>query len=325
MVSANPAPIACVAPGGEREYLDVMAKASFWQDLGWRAEALAYGAVEGLVRLFPPDHVSDFGAWLLRTIGPLTSLHRVAETNLRIAFPEASDAEIARLLDAQWREIGRVMLEFLVLDRIVADPSRVEVVGGDRLRAIADSGSGAVFISGHFSAFEVMAWAILQAGIRCQVTYRATNNPYFDERIRRARYRYGVRLFAPKGLASARELMRAMARGESIALMNDQKYNAGVAAPFFGLTVHTAQGPSSYALRFGVPLQPLSVERTRKARFRVIVHDPIALDDTGDREADLETAVRRVNAFMEDRVRARPTEWFWVHRRWPNELYKRTG
>jgi KDO2-lipid IV(A) lauroyltransferase len=300
-----------------------MAKASFWQDLMWRAEAAAFDAAEWLVRLFPPDAVSDFGAWLMKTVGPLTSLNRVAETNLRIAFPEASDAEIARLVDAQWQEIGRVALEFLVLDRIVGDPGRVEVVDNERLREIARSGQGVVLISGHFSNFEVMAWAIVQAGVECQVTYRATNNPYFDERIRRVRHRYGVRRFAPKGLASARELMRALGRGESIALMNDQKYNGGLAGPFFGRTVHTAQGPSTYALHFGTPLQPMSVQRTHKARFKVIVHEPIHLQATGDRNADIEAAVRRVNAFMEARIRERPSEWFWVHKRWPNEAYKR--
>lgn len=300
-----------------------MAQASFWQDLAWRAQALAFDVAEALVRLFPPDRVSDFGAWLGRRIGPLTSLQRVVETNLRIAFPEASDAEIARLADAQWGELGRVTLEFPVLDRIVADPSRVEIVGADRLEAIAAGGKPVVFISGHFSSFELMAWAIVHAGVPCQITYRATNNPYVDDRIRRARFRYGVRRFAPKGLASARELMRAMARGESIALMNDQKYNSGVAGPFFGVTVHTAQGPSTYALRFGAPLQPMSIQRTGKARFKVIVHDPIHLQATGDHDADVEAAVRRVNAFMEARVRERPAEWFWVHKRWPNELYKR--
>jgi len=117
--------------------------------------------------------------------------------------------------------------------------------------------------------------------------------------------------------------MRAMARGESIALMNDQKYNGGVAAPFFGVMAHTAQGPSTYALRFGVPLQPISVQRTHKARFKVVVHEPIELVATGDREADIEAAVKRVNAFMEDHIRARPAEWFWVHKRWPNAVYKR--
>jgi KDO2-lipid IV(A) lauroyltransferase len=59
----------------------------------------------------------------------------------------------------------------------------------------------------------------------------------------------------------------------------------------------------------------------RKARFRVIVHEPIVLQQTGDRTADIEAGVRRINAFMEERVRERPTEWFWVHKRWPKEMY----
>jgi KDO2-lipid IV(A) lauroyltransferase len=143
-----------------------------------------------------------------------------------------------------------------------------------------------------------------------------------DARIRRSRQRYGVTLFAPKGTDGARELLRALSRGESVALMNDQKFNGGVAAPLFGVTAHTAPGPSSFALRFGVPLQPMSVQRKHKARFRVVVHDPITLADTGDRNADIEAGVARVNAFIEDRVRERPAEWFWVHKRWPNELYK---
>ena len=43
---------------------------------------------------------------------------------------------------------------------------------------------------------------------------------------------------------------------------------------------------------------------------------------TGDREADIEAGVRRINAFIEERVRARPDEWFWVHKRWPGEMYR---
>ena len=296
---------------------------SFAQRLSWRLEALAYDAAEGLARLFPMEAVSDFGAWLFGALGPRTSAHRVAETNLRIVFPDAPDAEIARLLRVQWRELGRWFAEFPVLDRIIAEPGRVEVEEVERLAAIAGGAGPVVFISGHFSNFEVMAAAILHAGVRCQITYRAMNNPYVDERVRRSRFRYGVRLFAPKGLDGARELMRALARGESVALMNDQKFNGGVAAPFFGVTAHTAPGPSTFALRYGVPLQPMSVQRTGKGRYKVIVHEPIRVADTGDRDADIEAGVRQVNAFIEDRVLARPAEWFWVHKRWPNEIYKR--
>jgi KDO2-lipid IV(A) lauroyltransferase len=168
-----------------------------------------------------------------------------------------------------------------------------------------------------------MAAVIVHAGVTCQITYRATNNPYVDERIRVNRRRYGVRLFAPKGADGARGLLRALKRGESVALMNDQKFNGGVASPLFGVTAHTAPGPSSFALRFGIPLQPMSVQRIRGARFRVVVHEPIRLAATGNRNADIATGVRRINAFMEDRIRERPTEWFWVHKRWPSETYKR--
>lgn len=296
---------------------------SLAQILIWRLEALAYDAVTGLARLFPIDAVSDFGAWLFKRLGPLTATHRIVETNLRIAFPQAEDAEIARLIEESWAEAGRVALEFPILDKIIADPSRVELVNGERLAEIARTGESVVFISGHFSSMEVMPAEIISAGITCQITYRAMNNPYVDASFRKSRFRYGVRLFAPKGGESARELIRALARGECVALMNDQKFNGGVAAPLFGVTCYTAPGPSSFALRFGIPLQPMSVQRTHKARFKVVVHDPIWVPNTGDRNRDIEAGVRKVNAFIEDRVRDRPTEWFWVHKRWPNEVYKK--
>lgn len=298
------------------------AKASLAQDIAWRLEALGYDLVTGLARLFPIDMVSDFGSFLFKHLGPMTSTHRVAETNLRIAFPQADDTEISRLLDAQWQGLGRWVVEFPILDKIIADPTRVTLVNGERLTEIAKTGQSVVFISGHFSSMEIMPAAIIHAGITCQITYRATNNPHVDARIRKSRFRYGVRLFAPKGGDGARELIRALARGESVALMNDQKFNGGVAAPLFGIMAHTAPGPSSFALRFNIPLQPMSVQRTHKARFRVVVHDPISLANTGDRNADIEVGVRQVNAFIEARVRDRPEEWFWVHKRWPNEVYK---
>ena len=66
----------------------------------------------------------------------------------------------------------------------------------------------------------------------------------------------------------------------------------------------------------------MSVQRLPKARFRVVIHPPLVLEDTGNRERDVEAGVRKVNAFVEDRVRERPGEWFWVHKRWPNEAYE---
>jgi KDO2-lipid IV(A) lauroyltransferase len=296
---------------------------NYGQKTLWMLEAVAFDCAAALARLFPIDRVSDFGGWLFKKLGPLTSLGRVAETNLRIAFPEASDAEIARLMTAQWEELGRFVAEFPIVDRIVAEGGRIDVTQATRLCEIAAGGGPVVLISGHFSNFEIMAAAIVAAGVPCHVTYRAANNPYIDRRIPESRMRYGVELFAPKGVDGARELMRAIGRGESIALLNDQKFNGGVAGPLFGVMAHTAPGPSTFALRFGIPIQPLSVQRTHKANFRVIAHEPIVLEDTGDREADVAAGVARINRFIEERVRERPAEWFWVHKRWPKEAYQR--
>jgi KDO2-lipid IV(A) lauroyltransferase len=297
-------------------------KPSFSQDLAWRLEALGYDVFTFLFRLLPTDVASWLGGALFKAMGPLGGTHKLAGRNLRLAFPEKDDAWRARVLKAQWENVGRLFAEFSLMDRIRPSTGRVELVNGERLAEIARTMTPVVFVSGHLSNWEVMPAAIVDSGVTCQMTYRAANNPYVDERIKKSRFRYGVRLFAPKGGDGARELLEAMARGESVALMNDQKFNGGVAAPFFGQPAHTAAGPTRLALRFGTVLQPMSVQRTKGARFRAVVHEPIVLQKTGDRAADLEAGVRAVNAFMEARIRERPEEWFWVHKRWANEAYE---
>ncbi|WP_029916816.1 lysophospholipid acyltransferase family protein [Caulobacter sp. UNC358MFTsu5.1] len=291
------------------------------QDILWRAEALGFDLFIGLVRLLGVDAASAFGGWLGRTVGPLSGAHKVATRNLKLAFPDKDDAWRAAMLKAQWDGLGRTFAEFPLMDKILPSTGRVEVVNQERLFQIAAEKVPVVFVSGHLSNWEVMPAAIVDSGVVCEMTYRAANNPYVDERIKASRFRYGVRLFAPKGGDGARELLEGMKQGKSVALMNDQKFNTGVEGLFFGHPVRTAPGPSRLALRFGTVLQPMSVQRTKGARFRAVVHDPIHLPNTGDRTADIEAGVRLVNAFMEERIRERPEEWFWVHRRWPNEVY----
>ena len=291
------------------------------QDILWRLEALGFDLFIGAVRLMGVDRASDFGGWLGRTFGPLSGAHKVATRNLKLAFPEKDAAWHARILDEQWEGLGRSFAEFPLMDKILPSTGRVEVVNAERLAQIAEQKTPVVFVSGHLSNWEVMPAAIVDSGVICEMTYRAANNPYVDKRIRDSRFRYGVRLFAPKGGDGSRELLKGMMEGRSVALMNDQKFNSGVAAPFFGHDARTAPAPTRLAIRFGTVLQPMSVQRLKGARFRAVVHPPIVPPNTGNRTADIEAGVRMINAFMEDRIRERPAEWFWVHRRWPNEVY----
>jgi KDO2-lipid IV(A) lauroyltransferase len=294
---------------------------SLAQDLIWRLEALAFDLFGAVLACLPIDVASAAGAAVVKRVGPLTGAHKTARRNLQIAFPDMGEAERERILAAQWENVGRMAAEFQMLGRLTPESGRIEVEGAERLEAIRKSGEAVVFISGHFSNWEVMAIVIVRSGVRCQVTYRAANNPYIDRRIIRNRARYGVELFAPKGESGSREVLEALRRGESVALLNDQKFNGGLAEPFFGVPAYTAPGPTRLALRSSGVIQPMSVQRIKGARFRVVAHEPIVLERSGDRAEDIVQGVRQINAFIEAHVRERPEEWFWVHKRWPAEAY----
>ncbi len=296
-------------------------RVSFRQDLTWRLEAAAFAGFIGLMRVIGLEAASSFGGWLLRTLGPRTGTHRTVIRNLRIAFPDMDPAERERLAIAQWEQTGRTFAETAVMDRLTPASGRIDIVGAERLEAIRASGKPVVFVAGHMANIETMAAVLVASGIPVQVTYRAANNPYVDAQIIAARARYGIKLFAPKGGDGARELLAGMSRGESVALMNDQKFSEGPEVVFFGQPVNAAPGPSRLALRFGTVLQPMSVVRLPGVRFRVTAHEPIEITPTGDRQADIAVGVQAITTFIEDRVREHPVDWFWVHKRWPDRVY----
>lgn len=296
-----------------------------WQKFVWRVEVLAYDILRLLLGLFSFDQVSAFGGKVVEMIGPKTRKHHIAKTNMKLAFPEKSDAEIEGLLKESWNHMGRTFAEFPLMGRVrVFDKnSRVEVIGLERLKALKSDNQAAVLISGHFANWEIMAAVFSQANLPVHVTYRPTNNPYFDKRIRRERAAYGIKLMVAKsGAKGAKALINALKSGESVALLNDQKFNEGIEVPFFGVGAMTAPGPTRLALKTGAPLIPMSIIRTHGAHFRVTVHAPIDIQNTGDRQKDIENGVLKINAFVENYIRENPTDWFWVHRRFPKPLYK---
>lgn len=295
-------------------------KVGVLQDLNWRLEAAAFSTLFALLRAWGVERASGFGGKLLRWLGPLTGTHKTVTRNLRIAFPDMATAERDRLAVDQWEQTGRTFAELAVMDRLTPESGRIDVVGLERLHAVRDAGKPVVLVSGHLANFEVMAAVIMAAGLPCQVTYRAANNPYVDALIRQSRERYGIKLFAPKG-DGTRELMAGMKRGESIALLVDQKYSQGPEVEFFGQPVNASPGAARLALKFGTVMQPLSVTRLPGVRFRVTAHEPIAVPDTGDKTADVLAGIQAVNRFVEERVKEHPVDWFWVHKRWPPKVY----
>ena len=255
------------------------------------AEYALARAAAGLFGLLPIDRASALGGALGRALGPRLPISDRARANLERAFPDRGAADREAILVGMWDNLGRVLAEYPHLGRLI-DDGRVEFAGLDHLRAMRDDGVGGFFVGGHIGNWEIPSLVAAREGIAVDQLYRAPNNPPIDRLLRRFRAETGGR-YIPKGPAADRAVAAACRRGRHIGVLVDQKFNEGIPLPFFGRDAMTATAPARFALRFGLPIVCIRMERRRGARFRFTVSPPLALSPTGDRDADAVRVTRR--------------------------------
>jgi KDO2-lipid IV(A) lauroyltransferase len=291
----------------------------------FRLEALAWNVYVGGLGALSLKRAGDLGAAIVPPIGSLTSAHKTSMRNLRMCFPNENEAWHREVRKAAWAELGRMSGEFPHMGEYLKRYERGDVTFEGRERVAATLGKGAVFIGGHFSNWEIASLCLAQTDKTCHFTYRPANNPIIDKYIVETRREFGLELQAAKGKEGGMGLLRSLMKGRSVALMNDQKYNAGLAVPLFGYDCMTADGPVRLAMRFRVPLIPITGRRIDARRFVTTAYEPIALDYDNPGDAAVLAGVTRVNQFMEARIREAPEQWFWAHRRWPKEAWRKAG
>ena len=277
-----------------------------------RLEGLAARAVWALFAALGPDAASGLAGRLARTIGPRMKVSRVARLNLAQAFPERSAAEIEAIVADVWENLGRVAGEFPHVPWLAKN--RVEVVNLDVLHRCRDDGAPGLFIGAHLGNWELGPAMAYREGMPITLVYRAANNPWVEDLYRKGRANAAQIAKGPEG---ARDILRALKEGGHLAILVDQKMNDGIAAPFFGREAMTAPAVARFAIKFGCPVVPVRIERLRGAHFRVTFQQPMEVPDTGDVHADTLTMMTAVNAQLEEWIRARPGQWLWLHRRWP--------
>lgn len=277
---------------------------------------LAWG-LYGLLRALPLDIASGLGGGLARAVGPWLPVHRVAERNLDIAFPDMPAPERRRVLRDAWDNLGRTLFEYPHLTQIMAE--RVEIIGGEHLAAFRDDGRPGIAFSGHLANWEILPAAAGVAGVPLTNVYRAPNNAKIDAIIRHARRLSGPHL-VPKGAPGARILLKALKSGAHLGLLVDQKMNDGISVPFFGEAAMTASALADLALRFKTPLLAAQPIRLTGARFRLIISPLIEPETLADGQTGLsaqQAFMGAVNRQLEAWIRANPAQWLWFHRRWP--------
>jgi len=284
---------------------------------GYMLQAAALGLFLGLCRILPVDWASALGGWIGRTVGPMMGQSKKAARNLGRAFPENSSQANAKIIRGMWDNLGRVIAEYPHLPRICAklEGGRVEIEGIEIIRALATDGKPGILFGGHLANWEVQPFIARHTGLELALIYRAPNNEWVDRLLRRLR---DAPLLFRKGQEGARALYSLLRSGGHVAMLVDQKMNDGIPVPFFGRDAMTAPAIAQFGLRLGCVIVPVRTERLRGARFRITVLPPLDLPDTGDRAADERAVMVRINKLVEDWVRARPEQWLWLHRRWPD-------
>jgi KDO2-lipid IV(A) lauroyltransferase len=194
----------------------------------------------------------------------------------------------------------------------------VETNGIENLEAAKAVGKGIIIVTGHFANWEVMPFVGRHYGLSGGMIVRPTNNPYVNQWLDTVRSHNGLERIA-KGPQGTRRAFSTLRRGEVLGILVDQRASEGIPVPFFGREAFTTPAPAALALKLGAVLLPVSNERLGGARFHVRVHPIIEPAVTGDPDRDLVALTSRLTQFVEERVRERPGEWLWIHKRWVDE------
>ncbi|HWZ97316.1 MAG TPA: lysophospholipid acyltransferase family protein [Candidatus Dormibacteraeota bacterium] len=249
----------------------------------------------------------------------LPKLRRVAEFNLRLAFPDWSDAKrretignMARLLAWQAVEFAR----FPSYDRGNIEEI-IEIEGHENFLKAQRRGKGVLILTGHIGAWELSSFAHAVYGYSMHYLARPLDNTRLDAFVNRYRCLSGNQPIYKN--ESARAVLKALNNGGIVGILADQNTlpEEGVFVDFFSKSACTTTGIARLALHTGAPVVPGyaywdAVSEKYKLRF----DHAVELIETGNAEQDIFENTQRFARIIEAIIRKFPDQWVWAHARW---------
>lgn len=255
-------------------------------------------------------------AWLGEAFGGLLyrlarSRRHVVHTNLRLCFPELSEAERTRLARDHVRAFGRSMLLETVSwwGRAAEVERLVEVQGAEHLEQ--DAGTPRILLVPHFVGINSGGIRMTRLPIRLVNIYSPVKNPAIERVVAASRHRFGEALLFDRH-AGIKPVLKALKQGYVFHYSPDQDYGRkdAIFAPFFGVPAATITGLPRLARAAGAVVIP-AVTMWENGRYVLRFHPAWEDFPSADAEAD----TRRMNAWLEVQIRRHPEQYFWVHRR----------
>jgi Kdo2-lipid IVA lauroyltransferase/acyltransferase len=291
-----------------------------------RAELLLFRLATGGLALLPRGaarrslRTATKAAFLL-----LPRRRRILQANLTAAFPRKSQAEIGAIAERSLEGFASSLVDFLETGRSTREDllSRVTVVGAENLASARARGKGVFLLSAHFGSWEIGALVAGLLGEPISPVARPLDNPLLEEELDRRRRRFGNRPIAKR--EAAKELLRAMSRNETVAILVDQNVlpREAVFVPFFGRPAATTPSLARIQLKTGAAVVPVFTWPEGDGRYRLEFETPILPEEFAhngpgvpDRDERVRRATARYMEVTEAAIRRDPAAWLWIHDRW---------
>ena len=264
-------------------------------------------------------NASYLGGIIGRVIGPLFRSKNIIKQNIKNGLGKLDKNSEAEIINGMWSNIGRTFAEYVFLKDFKYNKTNfnhIEINGTNYLNDIKNNNEPAIFYSGHFANFELMAMELDKFGIKCAAIYRPLNNFFLNPLMEYLRMKYICPNQIPKGRIGMREIISKVKDGYSIALMVDQRVSEGPRTLFFNKPAHTTTIPAQLALKYNCKLVPISLERKEGAKFEMTIHEPYKIEKKGNDEEDTKNITLKINQIIEKMIVENPTQWIWSHNRW---------
>lgn len=237
----------------------------------------------------------------------------IAATNLRLCFPELTPQARQTLLRRHFFSLGMSVVETGVAWYAPrASLARwVEYEGWAYLQEALATQRGVMIFIPHFTTMEITG-AFLSLKTPVAITYRRHESPFFEAMMACQRRRHAGQAIEHGNI---RGMLRAIKNGLPLWYAPDQNYGSGkhiTFANFFGISAATITATSDLARLSGAHVIPLIPTRLPQGKgYKLKFLPPLTDFPSGDTQRDAE----RLNALIEQAVRAQPEQYLWVHRR----------